>query len=449
MNRKNASSRFIGACLSGMVLCSATAFVQAAEAGRPVVVTPAPPQALSPVAAERDPGKTKKRFSLAELQALALSNSPLFQVIDDQIAAARAGVGIARAYPNPELEMMGGPSSAKNDGVSTGQTRSNSLVQSIDLPNRRGARIGAAEFAYAAAQAGGVGDRAMLMAQLQLRYYELLRRLAEFSAASEDLSLIQAIRDRIAKRVEVGDAPRFELIKIETETLNVQKSVQTSQARVQQARAVIRQLVGQQLPTDFEVEGKLTDIAGLPPLEEVRESVLRHNPDLRKARAEVRQYEDELNHMMAQRWPDLAVKAGLDEDQDLRTNRFGLVLRIPLWDWKSGPIAQARANLERARHSLSQKEFGLGQDLNVAYQGLDISRYQVDALENGIIKQAEMALKIAETAYRFGERSFIEVLDSQRVFRSARNELITARYEYAAAFTEITRLRAQASESGL
>jgi cobalt-zinc-cadmium efflux system outer membrane protein len=66
----------------------------------------------------------------------------------------------------------------------------------------------------------------------------------------------------------------------------------------------------------------------------------------------------------------------------------------------------------------------------------------VTALQSGIVRQAEAALKVAEAAYRFGERGFLEVLDAQRVFRAARAELITGRYELAAAWVEIERLRA-------
>jgi len=66
----------------------------------------------------------------------------------------------------------------------------------------------------------------------------------------------------------------------------------------------------------------------------------------------------------------------------------------------------------------------------------------VAALESGIIKEAEAALKVAEAAYQFGERGFLEVLDAQRVYRAARSELVVARYELAAAWVEIERLRA-------
>jgi cobalt-zinc-cadmium efflux system outer membrane protein len=91
---------------------------------------------------------------------------------------------------------------------------------------------------------------------------------------------------------------------------------------------------------------------------------------------------------------------------------------------------------------LAAQEFSLAQLLEIAFQQYEIAQAQVVALESGILKQAEAAVKVAEAAYRFGERGFLEVLDAQRVFRAARAELITARYELASAWVEIERLRA-------
>lgn len=91
--------------------------------------------------------------------------------------------------------------------------------------------------------------------------------------------------------------------------------------------------------------------------------------------------------------------------------------------------------------------FSVAQGLEMAYQQYEIALSQVAALEGGIVRQAEAALKVAEAAYRFGERGFIEVLDAQRVYRAARAELTIARYELAAAWVEFEKLRAQSGES--
>ena len=49
---------------------------------------------------------------------------------------------------------------------------------------------------------------------------------------------------------------------------------------------------------------------------------------------------------------------------------------------------------------------------------------------------------VAETAFRLGERGFMEVLDTQRVLRNTRSELLQAQFELQAAAAEIDRLRA-------
>mgnify|MGYP002381981782 CR=1 FL=1 len=62
--------------------------------------------------------------------------------------------------------------------------------------------------------------------------------------------------------------------------------------------------------------------------------------------------------------------------------------------------------------------------------------------DGGLIQQAESALRIADAAYRLGERGFIEVLDAQRVLRQVRSDALAARFELQSASIEIERLRA-------
>lgn len=383
---------------------------------------------------------------LKQLESLALASSSAVLAARDQVAVARAGVTSAGAFPNPELEFLTGSSRARMAGASPGDTRSLSVTQPLDLPHRRSPRIGAAQAGLTAAEAGGRAFEAEVIARLRQRYFELLKREAELKTARDDASLMEGVRSRIARRVETGEAPRFELIKADAETLNTQKAAQAAAFRVEQARSLLRQTVGGALPVGYAVRGRLEDVPALPPLASLRQEVLARNPDLARARAETERAGRQLEHERALRWPQLALKATQDEAPDLRTSQVGLVVSVPLWDRRSGPVGEAVAGLSRARHEQEFQEFSLLQALEVAYQQYEIAQTQVTALEGGIVRQAEAALKVAEAAYRFGERGFLEVIDAQRVFRAARNELIAARYELAAAWADIERLRASNGE---
>ena len=381
-------------------------------------------------------------FDLPQLEAMALSSSRSVMAAREQISAARYAVDSAGAFPNPELEYLGGTSRSRGVGGNTGDARSVMLTQPLDMPWRRAARIGAAEAGLEATTAAVRAFEADTLARLRLRYFEVLRRDVELSNTRDDLSAMEGVRSRIALRVETGEAPRFELIKADAELLNVQKTAQAAGFRGEQARSQLRQSVGGALPADFALRGRLRDVPDLPPLDGLRKQLALTSPDLARARSEMVRAQYQLDLERRLRWPNLALKAGVDEDPDMRANKFGLVVSIPIWDRRSGPVGEASAQLARARHELAAQEFSLGQQLEIAVQQYEIAQTQVVALESGILKQAEAAVKVVEAAYRFGERGFLDVLDARRVFRAARAELIAARYELASAWVEIERLRA-------
>jgi cobalt-zinc-cadmium efflux system outer membrane protein len=316
------------------------------------------------------------------------------------------------------------------------------LTQPLDLPWRRTARIGAAEAGLEAAGAGARAFEADIVAQLRVRYFSVLQREAELINAREDVSLLENVRDRIALRVEKGEAPRFELIKSEAEMLNAKNSAKAASFRVEQARSLLRQAVGSVMAPEFSLAGRLRDVPALVPLNQVRGEVISSSPTLTRARAETLRAERQLELERSLRWPNVALKAGMQEDPEMRSSQLGVIVSVPLWDRRVGPVGVAAAQLSRAKNELESQEFSLIKALEVAYQQYEIAQSQAQALESGIVRSAEAALKVAESAYRFGERGFLEVLDAQRVFRAARAELIAARFELASAWVEIERLRA-------
>ncbi|MBP7444405.1 MAG: TolC family protein [Zoogloea sp.] len=381
-------------------------------------------------------------YKLQALRDAARASHPSLQAARALVDAGRAQITSAGAYPNPEVEFLAGRTQARVPGVATGGAQSLSLTQRIDNPWQRDARIGAATSGLEARQAEGRSLEVDLLARLDQRFFDLLRRQAEQRAAREDLSLAEQIRARVAVRVQTGEAPRYELIKADTELLNAQKASESAILRVAQARAALRGLVGPSLPAEFEVDGSLASSPVVPSLEALRSEVLARNPELARAAAEVRRAERQLELERLRRHPELAVKVAEDRDVELRNSRIGVMAVVPLWDQRRGQVAEAGALLQKSRSDRESQELILLQSLEASYRHYEIARNQVNALEGGILRAAEAALKVAEAAYRFGERGILDYLDAQRVFRAARNELIAARYELQLAVIEIERLRA-------
>ena len=383
------------------------------------------------------------KLSLLDLEAMMFSQSPALRGAANAVDAARAAVDTARTIPNPQIEVMNGNRNPR-PGISnpTGNLKTISLTQDLDMPWHRFPRVDGALAGLNAAQANEQSFKSDMRALLRLRYYDLVRRTAENRVAAEDVKLMNGIHKRIELQVETGEKARFELVKANAELLNAQKMQESATLRVRQSRGALRALVGVQLPETFEVQEQTHTFAPPAPLADVREEVRRTNPELQRTRAERQQLDRKLSEEKALRFPKFALRADQDSDPDWRNKRVGLAMNVPLWDWRGGPIGEAAAKLSQSDNQLAYQEFALLQSLEAAYQQYDIANAQVVALEGGIVRNAANALRIAELAYKAGERSFLEVMDAQRFYRIARNELITAQFELASAWAEIERLRA-------
>jgi len=386
--------------------------------------------------------QVQKPLTINELIGIALESSPQVLAARDQSKAIKGQLSSARAIPNPDFEMNTGQQRSASGPLTTGNVSSWSVTQPLDMPYTRYPRVNAAEANVRAAEATRIAFEIEMISRVQQRFYELMRRYAELKAAEEDLSLTKQIRDRMQIRYDVGDTARFELIRAQTEFLNAQINAESSKLRVEQARGQLRQVVGHSLPPDYEVVTQALKIEPLPPLPILLSELHAQSPELQKAKADVEATESKLSFEQNSRLPRLSLKAQQYNDPNFTDRLYGLVVSIPIWDFKGGQIAEAEANASKAKNQFNAQSQSLEQQLETAYKLYQMTSYQVKILDQEVVQLASSARRIAEVSYRYGERGMLEYLDAQRTFRVARNDLIKARFDLASVLTEIQRLRA-------
>jgi cobalt-zinc-cadmium efflux system outer membrane protein len=108
------------------------------------------------------------------------------------------------------------------------------------------------------------------------------------------------------------------------------------------------------------------------------------------------------------------------------------------------PATQARAEAiaerERTTARLEGRRAELIQQLELSWKSVEIAQVRIRALSEGAMRDAEATLRVAQAAYRFGERGILDVLDAQRVLRAVRQELLLARYQLQASLIELDTL---------
>lgn len=385
------------------------------------------------------------KFTIEELQRLGLQANGLVQAARSQIEMAKAGVVAASAFLNPEVTVTAGPDSNRYSLAVTGPTsmqRSVTVSQPIENPFMRSARINASEAAVDASRASYDQVRADLAAQLRVRAFELLLRQEQAEMEQGIYELVEDVRRRIAINVERGEVARFELIRAETEVQSALNRAQAAQLTVQRARLALMQLTAGAMPVNFEINASLKDPVQLPPLEVLRQEVSAVNPDVLRLQAEQERANERIKQEKAAVLPQINVLYTNYQDAQFTSNIAGANVRIPIFYRRRGEIDTAIYDSARIRETLEFRRYEISQLFESAWQALQIAQRRVDMFEGGLIKEAENAVQVAQAAYRFGERSLFEFLDTQRILRGILGDSLQARFDLQATVAEIDRLRA-------
>ncbi len=381
-------------------------------------------------------------LTLPQVLALAEQNSPALRGAEAGSDSALAALDTARAYPNPDIEFGSGNSHLLPPTALRGHNSALTISQPVEFPALRNARARAAEAGVTSASAQREDARISLYAQVKLAFFDILRRQEEAGLASENHALLLQIRNRVKLRVEVGESPRYELVKAEAESLTAENAANSAQIRVVQARDRLRSLLGAPLAEPFEVVHVTEALPELPEIVQLRAELLANQPQLMTALAETWRAEAKLEQERSLRIPQPTLKWSAERHPDVNLWRVSLAMPLPLWNQRAGPVGEAHANRERALADQERIRFSLLGELDQAYGRYQIARRQLLVFETGLMRDAETALKVAEAAYRYGERGILDYLDAQRVYRSTRLDFLNARYELQFALIDIERLRA-------
>src|SRR5258706_4326304 len=94
---------------------------------------------IASIGAAAEPAPAFNAFTLEQLRRIALDENPGVRAAREAIAASRAQVVTASAYPNPEVDLWSGERRARLPELRSGAVGSYALTQRIDYPwQRRG-----------------------------------------------------------------------------------------------------------------------------------------------------------------------------------------------------------------------------------------------------------------------------------------------------------------------
>jgi cobalt-zinc-cadmium efflux system outer membrane protein len=242
--------------------------------------------------------------------------------------------------------------------------------------------------------------------------------------------------------VGVGEKGRLELTRAEAELARANFILRSAQIEFANSIARLRVAIAAPGDKDLDPRGSLEPPIQLQPLPELREAVLSKHPVMEQARTDVQEAEATLEHQRSLRLPQPVFYGEYEHQPDLTFWRAGVTIPLPIWDRRRGQIQEATASIRESSAARDQSQLEILSALERAYEQYQLADQQVKSLQAGSLHEAESAVDAAQSAYHFGERGIVEVLDAQRVLQSVRGDLLDAQYARQSALTDLEELGA-------
>lgn len=372
--------------------------------------------AATPLAAQRP-------VTLADAIAAAQRNAPQVALARADSAAARAGVGVAREFPNPDLSLDYSRSVPKYHVV---------VDQPIDYPWLRSVRIRAAETVAGASRLTVAAARAQVRYRVELAYARAAGAAAIESLSRQDVlngeELVRSVRERRAAG-DVSDLD-VELAQVTLGQLRTQALGDSLQSLT--AALELQSLMG--LPIDRVTISVADSLAAVPAEPAAAPAAL----NVAAARAQLAAQEAQLLLARRSRYPAPSLRAGFeqgDPDAPGLLPTVGVSIPIPLFSHGGAEVAQARAAADRARAELAVVERETELALATARREREVATARL-AVDRAMVQDARRVATLSLTAYREGAYPLATVLEAQRNARDALRQylqdLMTSRSAEAA-----------------
>ncbi|HZQ56373.1 MAG TPA: TolC family protein [Bryobacteraceae bacterium] len=299
-------------------------------------------------------------------------------------------------------------------------------------------------------------------------YYGIADAQRKVDNAKRSLQEAQNFLSITQKQEQGGEVARADVVKAQIQVQQRQRDLQDAELALEKAKITLGVLIFPALREDYNIVDDMSQLPGLPTLEEATTVATANSPDLRAAQATVNEARSGVTVAKYAYLPslDLEVFYGINANQFLATTYGGTfetgrstfpavqtpvrqnlgysaqaTLNIPLWDWGSihSKVKQASMREEQAKLDLSLAQRQLQAGLRSAYQEAKTALSQLQSLQSSS-SLSEDSLRLTLLRYQAGEATALEVVDAQSTASLARNAYDDGLLRYRVAMANLQAL---------
>lgn len=379
-------------------------------------------------------------LTLDEAIRLALEHSPTVAAARREIEATEGQILQGSLRPNPDIAY------AAEDMRHASRSSTAQLDIPIETAGKREARIEAAQRGRIVAVSDLGSAQLRLRTAVTAAFFDVLAAQELTALAKQTVLLAQRATDIASKRVTAGKVSPVEETRARVAEAGVRVSLLQAESQLRNARHRLSGLWGNPEPRFTEVSGELDRLMASPDLDVVQRR-LAASPLLERAQRELERRRSLVSLEQRRAVPDVSFSVGMKRQETLSGDQVlvGVKVPLPVFNRNQGNLLEALRREDKAREELRAVRVSLSSEALQALERVGARRDEVELLRRDLVPGAQSAYEAATIGFENGKFSFLEVLDAQRTYFSAKSQYLTALAAFHRAQTELESLLGQVS----
>jgi outer membrane protein, heavy metal efflux system len=386
------------------------------------------------------PGVSLGALTREDAVAVALWNSPSFELSLTQLGLARADLVEARLLRNPIFSLLfpWGPKQLEW-----------TLQFPVDALWQRPRRVAAATLNVQAIAERLVYDGLTLVADVRLAFVEAVAGDRRFALAAENTDLVRRIAGITDARLRAGDISDLEARAARTDAAQVAAELRALEHERGVSTLALIARMGLQIPA---AQVRLAPPALAPPAmcgmpEALVEDAVASRPDVRAAEIAIEAAGQRAAWERSRIVNLIAIlDANVPSDAAVEIGP-GINLDIPLLSRNQGAIARANVEIERASRAYLAVRTQVTSEVRTAAVRFTQAQQAMQIWGEEIVPSLQIEQRQAEAAYKGGEVALITLLDSSRRLVQARIRTLAAEIDLQRAAVALDRVVGRACAS--
>ncbi len=408
----------------------------------------------------------KLKLTLEESVALALKQNPQHLATGQRVDAARSGVreAVSAFFPSlngqgqrtlnekvMELEFPSMVPGEPPQRVEIDFTRDYQFTFALSMPLYTGGQLVSgykqADYNLKSSKQELRQSRQSTVFNTKQAFFGILLAEHFVEVAQGSVKDAEDFYENVKIHYEVGMASQFDLLRSEVRLANLQPQLIKAKNNLEIAKLNLKTILGLDLSSEIEAEGRLEYIPSEIDLEECITKALSNRPELKQLNFQKRIAGEGLKMARASGLPSVAVSGqynywadqfNFKDDTWQNYYSLNLVLSIPVFNGLSSSAKAAKSKAVIKELELTQEGLIEMLKFEVMQAVLKIKEAEQSLLsQEKNVEQAQESLRIAELNYNEGLVTILDVQQAQTALAQAKTNYSQALYDYSVARAEL------------